>query len=280
MTDQTPILQADHVSKSYQTQRGEVVEAIGDITFDVHPNELLCVVGPSGCGKTSLLKLLSGLARPTGGTARFDGEVIVDPPEGLALVFQDYGRSLLPWETVAQNVALPLRARGVDRRERIAVTTAALEAVDLAGFGDRYPWELSGGMQQRVAIARAIAARPKLLLMDEPFAAVDAQTRADLEDLVLHIHAELGVPTVFVTHDIDEAVYLADRVLVLSKRPSVVRATMQVGLSRPRDQVETRHDAEFVDARTEIVQLIRSERSPTLVETKSSSYQLLTDRRS
>ncbi|QXJ26585.1 ABC transporter ATP-binding protein [Actinomadura graeca] len=244
---------------TYRSRGGETVDAIGDIDFRVDARELLCIVGPSGCGKTSLLKVLSGLMRPTEGTARFAGEPIVGPPDGLALVFQEYSRSLLPWMSVVRNVALPLRAGGVGRNERRAAAEAALDAVDLAGFGDRYPWELSGGMQQRVAIARAVACRPRLLLMDEPFASVDAQTRADLEDLVLRVHAELEVPTVFVTHDIDEAVYLADRVLVLSRRPSVTRTTVPINLDRPRDQVETRHDPEFVEARTAIVQMIRAE---------------------
>jgi NitT/TauT family transport system ATP-binding protein len=256
-----PILEADGLGKSYRSRDGATVEAIADISFRVEPGELLCIVGPSGCGKTTLLKMLSGLLRPSRGAARFDGQEIAGPPTGLALVFQDYSRSLLPWLSVAHNVALPLQARGISRVERAAIAAESLAAVDLEGFGDRYPWELSGGMQQRAAIARAIACRPRLLLMDEPFASVDAQTRADLEDLVLRVHAEFDVTTAFVTHDIDEAVYLGDRVLVLSRRPSVTRTTVIVGLDRPRDQVETRHDPDFVDCRTEIMKMIRAERA-------------------
>ena len=182
---------------------------------------------------------------PTSGSAHLAGRQIVGPPDELALVFQDYSRSLLPWMTVWKNVTLPLLANGIDKKDRTRRAAEALAAVGLSEFHDRHPWQLSGGMQQRVAIARALAYEPRMLLMDEPFASVDAQTRGDLEDLVLRVHAQFGITVVFVTHDIDESVYLADRVVVLAKRPTFVREIVEVNLPRPRDQVTTRELPEF-----------------------------------
>jgi NitT/TauT family transport system ATP-binding protein len=178
-------------------------------------------------------------------------------PESLAIVFQEYGRSLFPWLSVHDNVAMPLRRLKLDAAEQRARITTSLEEVDLAGAGDRYPWQLSGGMQQRVAIARALACEPALLLMDEPFASVDAQTRADLEDLVLEVRDRFQMTVLFVTHDIDESVYLADRVVVLSLPPATVRAEIAVDLPRPRDQIATRELPRFVELRGDVARLIR-----------------------
>jgi NitT/TauT family transport system ATP-binding protein len=177
-------------------------------------------------------------------------------PEPLGLVFQDYSRSLYPWFTNGDNVALPLSARGVPRAERAARVTETLHAVGLGHVEDKYPWELSGGMQQRVAIARALSYRPELLLMDEPFASVDAQTRFDLEDLILKVRRDLGITVVLVTHDIDEAIYLSDRIVVLSKNPSVVREVVDVGLGDERSQVETRSSPEFLELRNHLLSLV------------------------
>src|SRR5205085_1230192 len=157
--------------------------AVGDVSFAVEDRELVCVVGPSGCGKTTLLKCIGGLLQPTRGEVLVAGKRVAGPPEEMALVFQEYSRSLMPWLSVRGNVALPLRHKRLARRERSALVEDALRSVGLAGFMDHYPWQLSGGMQQRVAIARALAYQPAILLMDEPFASVDAQTRGDLEDL-------------------------------------------------------------------------------------------------
>jgi NitT/TauT family transport system ATP-binding protein len=227
-----------------------------NVTFDVKPGEIVSIVGPSGCGKTTLLKVLAGLLKPMAGTIRFQGEVVRGVPEGFAMVFQEYGRSLLPWTTVHKNVELPLNYRPISASERRSRVERSLQAVGLAGFGDRYPWELSGGMQQRVAIARALAYQPKLLLMDEPFASVDAQTRADLQDLVGAVREQYDVTIVFVTHDIDEAVYLSDRVVVLSKSPSVVLDLLTTDLPRPRDQIATKALPQFVAKRSAIARLI------------------------
>ena len=231
--------------------------AITELTFEVHAGEIVTIVGPSGCGKTTLLKALAGLLRPAGGTIRLQNQIVDDVPKGLAVVFQEYSRSLLPWATVGANVELPLRYQSLQpdvSRQRVK---DSLSAVGLSHVVDRYPWQLSGGMQQRVAIARALAYQPTLLLMDEPFASVDAQTRADLEDLVAEVRDRFAITIVLVTHDIDEAVYLSDRVIALSASPSRILAEIPVPLPRPRDQIGTRASKEFVAIRSEVARLIR-----------------------
>jgi NitT/TauT family transport system ATP-binding protein len=252
-------LEVEGLKKTYGSG-DSAVRAIGDLTFEVSQGEFVCIVGPSGCGKTTLLKCLCGLLTPTAGTASLHGKSIDGPPESMALVFQDYSRSLMPWMTISSNVKLPLLASGLSKAERNARAREALEAVSLPDAGHMYPWQLSGGMQQRAAIARALAYKPRLLLMDEPFASVDAQTRADLEDLVLRVHAEFGITVLFVTHDIDESVYLADRVIVLTHRPTTVREVVPVTLPRPRDQLKTKELREFAHLRGHVLRLIRGER--------------------
>jgi NitT/TauT family transport system ATP-binding protein len=247
------VLQVSHLSKAYDA----AVTAVEDISLDVAHGELLCIVGPSGCGKTTLLRCLSGLLAPTAGEVLLAGEPVVRPPRAMALVFQDYSRSLLPWLDVIGNVALPLKARRVPRAERDALARSALASVGLAQDAHKYPWQLSGGMQQRAAIARALAYQPEILLMDEPFASVDAQTRADLEDLLLDIWSQRRITVVLVTHDIDEAVYLADRVVVLTRAPSVVQDTVTIDLPRPRTQLATKELPAFAHHRTHILTAIR-----------------------
>ena len=244
------------LAKTYETKSGPV-PIIADLTFDVHAGEIACIVGPSGIGKTTLLKCLSGLQSITSGRATIDGNVIDGPPEEMALVFQEYTRSLMPWLTVQKNVRLPLkhlRLPVVEQEERIK---SAIAAVGLTGSESKYPWQLSGGMQQRVAIARAIAYRPEVLIMDEPFASVDAQTRFELEDLCLKIREQFDMTIVIVTHDIDEAVYLSDRVIVLGERPARVTEVIDVNFGVPRDQVVTRSTPKFVELRTEVFELIK-----------------------
>ena len=227
------------------------------MSLSVEDGEFLCVVGPSGCGKTTLLKCVAGLLRPTQGSVLLRGKPVTRPPEEMALVFQEYSRSLMPWASVANNVLLPLRHKKLGRGERKALVRDSLEAVGLGAASDRYPWQLSGGMQQRVAIARAIAYQPKILLMDEPFAAVDAQTRADLEDLVRSVWHQFGVTLLFVTHDIDEAVYLGQRVVVLSASPTTVIEELAIDLPDDRDQLNTRADARFVELRGHVYSRIQ-----------------------
>lgn len=230
---------------------------IANVTFQVVAGEIVSIVGPSGCGKTTLLKILAGLLPPVKGNVRFQDRIVRGVPDGLAIVFQEYSRSLLPWTTVNGNIELPLRYKELGRSSRNRLVSESLEAVGLSGFGQYYPWQLSGGMQQRVAIARALAYQPKLLLMDEPFASVDAQTRADLEDLVAAVRERFGITIVFITHDIDEAVYLSDRVVVLSKPPTAVLDLVTTELPRPRDQIATKALQRFVDKRSAIARLIR-----------------------
>jgi len=231
-------------------------EAIGRLDFVVPEGAFVSIVGPSGCGKTTMLRCLSGLMRPTRGTVLLGGEPVLGVPRDLALVFQDYSRSLFPWRTVARNIAFVLPRNGLSKEERQARIAESLDAVGLTGSADKYPWQLSGGMQQRVAIARALSYRPELLLMDEPFASVDAQTRFDLEDLILKVRRELGITVVLVTHDIDEAIYLSDRIVVLSKNPSVVREVVEVPLGDAREQVKTRSSEKFLDLRNHLLSLV------------------------
>jgi NitT/TauT family transport system ATP-binding protein len=250
------MLEVEHLKKTYGD--GEAaVEAIGDLTFTVGQNELVCVVGPSGAGKTTLLKCMAGLLAPTAGRIRLDGVPVDGPPERMALVFQEYGRSLYPWLTVRRNVEFPLRRKKLPKAEMRRSVEEALESVGLAGFMDHYPWQLSGGMQQRVAIARALAYQPGILLMDEPFASVDAQTRADLEDLVLEVRRHYEITIVFVTHDIDESVYLSDRVVVLTPAPTTVLEILDVDLPHPRNQVTTKELPEFAHLRAHVWRSIK-----------------------
>jgi NitT/TauT family transport system ATP-binding protein len=251
------VLTVERLAKSYRLDNKTTRPAVGDVSLEVRRGEFLCIVGSSGVGKTTLVKCLAGLIKPTSGELSFDGEPIDGTPPGLGLVFQDYGRSLFPWWTVERNVTMGLRHRRLSRPARRKAANEALEAVGLPGVVGAYPWQLSGGMQQRVAIARALAFKPQILLMDEPFASVDAQTRADLEDLVLEVRRHYDVTIVFVTHDIDESVYLSDRIVVLTPSPTTVQEVLEVPLGQPRDQVATKERPEFAQLRAHVWRSIK-----------------------
>lgn len=250
------LLAVEALSKSYGH-----INVLSNLNLRVEPGEVICIVGPSGAGKTTLLRCLSGLLPPTSGCVRVGEDEIKEPVAEIGLVFQDYRGSMMPWMRAVENVAFPLQGKGVSKARRLVRAQQCLEAVGLPGVGDRYPWQMSGGMQQRVAIARAIAYDAQILLMDEPFGSLDAQTRFDLEDLVLSIRKRMAISIVVVTHDIDEAVYLADRVIVLSGHPATVIDTVNIEIGQDRDQITTKADPRFAKYRRRILEQIRRPKS-------------------
>ncbi len=258
---QPPILQLEQLGKSYGDGAQEA-RILDGVDFSISEGEFVCVVGPSGSGKTTLLKCIAGLLAPSSGRTVFEGVEVTEPPAKLAVVFQDYSRSLLPWMTVAQNVELPLKKSKFPKAGRRKIIEESLANVGLEGRGNLYPWEMSGGMQQRAAIARGLAYQPDVLLMDEPFAAVDAQTRIELEDLVLSMSQRLNMTVLFVTHDIDEAVYLGNRVIVLSGAPAKVARDIVIDLPRERDQIATKLMPRYAQLRAEVFELIQEAKRP------------------
>ncbi len=248
-------LRLEKVSKSFGVGGAAETRAIDEITLEVEEGEFLAVIGPSGCGKSTLLQIAAGLVAPTAGVVRLDGVPISAPPPGMVYLFQQYAKSLFPWRTVLDNVAFAVE-HAKTRAEARAHSRPFLEMVGLAEFAGHHPWQLSGGMQQRVAIARALAAEPHVLLMDEPFSSVDALTRLELHALVQELREKQRFTAVLVTHDVDEAVFLADRVAVLSARPSKVARSVRTGLPRPRDNIETREDPRFLALRHELLAML------------------------
>jgi NitT/TauT family transport system ATP-binding protein len=258
---ETALLEVVHLQKTYASGRRQTV-AVADLHFTVQQNEFISIVGPSGCGKTTMLRCVSGLLPASSGQVLLKGQPVTRPPREMVLVFQDYSRSLCPWRSVQGNVTFALEASTLPSVERERRVSEALQVVGLADFREHYPFELSGGMQQRLQIARALAYQPEILLMDEPFGSLDALTRAELEDQLLAIWTANPRTVVFVTHDIEEAVYLSDRVLLLSARPSSVVEELAIDLPRPRDQVETRSLERFAEYRNHIYRRITRESRP------------------
>ncbi|MCS3446562.1 MULTISPECIES: ABC transporter ATP-binding protein [Bradyrhizobium] len=252
----------DKVRKEFVT-RGEGgrpagrFTALEDITFDVRAGEFLALVGPSGCGKSTLLDLLGGLARPTSGRILLDGRPIVGPGRDRGVVFQQY--ALFPWRTAAQNVEFGLDIAGLKPKQRGEIARHFLDLVGLSGFADRYPHELSGGMKQRVAIARSLAYDPEVLLMDEPFAALDAQTRETLQGELLRIWRATGKTIIFITHGIDEAVVLGQRVAVMTSRPGRIKQIVDIPAALRSEAEDVRSLSEFGRVRHEIWSLLREE---------------------
>lgn len=232
------------------------------IDLDVREGEFLCIVGSSGSGKTTLLRVLAGLAGLAEGKVLFEGAEISGPSRDRAIIFQDYSKALLPWRTVHGNVALSLEARNVPAKEQDAIVDALLAKMGLSPCRNQFPGQLSGGMQQRVQIARCLAQNPKLLLMDEPFGALDAMTRQALQDEILQLAAEKQITTVFITHDLEEAIYLGDRVVVLGRSPATVVESVRIELPRPRNQLTTREDGRFLAYRHRLFELLAHECGP------------------
>jgi NitT/TauT family transport system ATP-binding protein len=248
------------IGKTFDASGGALI-AIQSVDLGVREGEFVSIVGPSGCGKSTLLQIVAGLLAPTSGEVRLEGERIVEPPQGMVYLFQQYSRSLFPWLTVEQNVVFGFR-----HAARLSAGAAEergiryLEMVGLAEFRRRYPWELSGGMQQRVAIARALAAEPRMLLLDEPFSSVDALTRLELQGLILELWQQTGLTVLLVTHDVEEAVYLSDRIALLTRRPAQVAKVFLNALPRPRKAVESREDPRFLELRHVLLtRLLRGE---------------------
>ncbi len=231
---------------------------IAGLNLSIRRGEVVSVIGPSGCGKTTALRLAAGLVRATTGRILFDGKPVTAPRRDIAIVFQDYGKALLPWRTAAGNVALALEAARMPRAERAGRIASLLARVGLEGQGDKYPSQMSGGMQQRLQIARCLAQEPGVLLMDEPFGALDAMTRQALQDEMLTIVADTGATVFFVTHDLEEAVYLGHRVIGLLPRPGRLGLDVTVDLPRPRHQLTTREDPEFLRLRRTLFDFIHA----------------------
>jgi len=257
-------VQADPRAPRAQIAFDHVTLALGgktiieNISLDVAPGEFLCIVGASGCGKTTALRLAAGLYQPTSGAVTFDGAPMAAPRRDVAIVFQDYGKALLPWRTAAGNVSLALETIGVPASQRAARIDGLLAKVGLPGHATKYPSEMSGGMQQRLQIARCLAQEPKALLMDEPFGALDAMTRQGLQDEVLSLVAASGATVVFVTHDLEEAIYLGDRVVGLLPHPGRIGIELAIDLPRPRDQLTTREHPEFLRLRRQLFDFIKA----------------------
>lgn len=242
------IVKIDHVEKIYQGRSGEVV-ALNGVDMEIRENEFVCVVGPSGCGKSTLLNIIAGLERPTSGRVCVKGKEVVNTGSERGVIFQQY--ALFPWLTVKKNVKFGLKLRGVKEPELSAIADKYIRLVGLEEFGDSYPKELSGGMKQRVAIARAYAVNPEILLMDEPFGALDAQTRTQLQTELLETWEKEKKTCFFITHDVEEAIILAQRVVIMSARPGRVKEIVSVNIPYPRTQ-ETKMTKEFLDLKVHV----------------------------
>lgn len=244
----TTEVKIEQVVKRFDTRNGEVV-ALNGIDLEIAEDEFVCIVGPSGCGKSTLLNLIAGLSKPTSGKVYVNGKEVEGPGSERGVVFQQY--ALFPWLTVKKNVEYGLKLQGMSRKEASAEATRYIEMVDLKQFENAYPKELSGGMKQRVAIARAYAVKPQVLLMDEPFGALDAQTKTQLQSELIHTWIQEKRTVFFITHDVEEAVTLAQRIIIMSARPGRIREIVEVNLPYPRDQ-KTRVSKEFMDIKNHI----------------------------
>ncbi|WNR43650.1 ABC transporter ATP-binding protein [Paenibacillus roseipurpureus] len=273
----TAKISIQHVQKSFRIQRNlghlkeddQPISALNDINLDVKQGEFMVIVGPSGCGKSTLLDLLAGLTKPSSGQILLDGSPITGPNLDRGIVFQQY--ALFPWKTVLANVEFGLEAKGVPRKERRRIALEFIQLVGLSGFENRYPHEISGGMKQRVAIARSLAYDPEVLLMDEPFAALDAQTRETLQSELLRIWEATKKTIIFITHGIEEAVYLGQRVAVMTSRPGRIKKVLDIPFVSRRSEEDLRSNPEFVRLRHEVWDLLKDEVSRAQEQEKSKS---------
>jgi NitT/TauT family transport system ATP-binding protein len=249
------MLSVDKLNQVYlDTYTQEATIAIGDVSFEVPEGEFVSVIGPSGCGKTTVLNIVAGFVEATAGTVTLQGSPVSGPGPDRGVVFQDF--ALFPWKTVEANIAFGLKMQGVAKAARRSRAQEMIDLVGLSGFEKKYPHELSGGMRQRAGVARVLATEPAIMLMDEPFASVDAQTRRVLQQEVLRIWEQRRTTVLFVTHDVDEAVFMSDRVIVLSPRPSTVRADLRIPIPRPRSWADMHTNADFVRIRRELMGML------------------------
>ena len=253
------LLKVDSLKKKFQDREGEIV-ALGNISFSVHQREFICVIGPSGCGKSTLIRIIAGLEKQTSGSILLDSKPIDSPSSDRGMVFQNY--TLFPWLTIKKNIMFGLIMSKTDREEANTKAMDWLELVGLSEFSDLYPHQLSGGMKQRVAIARALATQPRILLMDEPFGALDAQTRAQMQSYLLQIWENIDITIIFITHDLEEAIYLADRIFVLGSSSNQLQEIVEIPVSRPRkpDQFLS---SEFLATKKHLEDLINPEKRST-----------------
>ena len=251
-------LQVEHLTKIFPKKRknDKEVTALSDINLEVAESEIVVIVGPSGCGKSTLINIIGGLETATEGTVLLDGHEVTDPGADRGMVFQGY--SLFPWLTVQKNVEFGMKMQKIDARARQERAREMIDLVELTGFEDSLPGQLSGGMKQRVAIARTLAANPEVLLMDEPFGALDAQTRTVMQELLVNVSRSTKNTILFITHDIDEAILLADRIYVMSRRPGTIRAALEVNIPGQRDH-STLITPEFMQIKTQIMDMLWEE---------------------
>ncbi len=252
------LIRMENVSKTFETN-GKSVSAIKDLTLDIHEGEFVAMLGPSGCGKTTILRIIAGLEKLTEGMVYHKGEIVDRPGPDRGMVFQEF--ALFPWRTVRKNIEFGLEIKGIAKEERHKIADKYIDLVNLEGFEDTHPNELSGGMKQRVGIARALANEPDVLLMDEPFGSLDAQTRNIMQRELLNICEKTNNTVVFVTHSVDESLYLADRIIVLTARPATVKKEYEIDLPRPRDRAGN----EFARIRHDILAVVEEEVNKAMV---------------
>ena len=259
----------ENLDVTFQATKGEQVHAVRDFSIEIAPEEFVAIIGPSGCGKSTIVNVVAGFVDCTGGSARIDGREIEGPPPECGVVFQDY--ALFPWLNVVQNAAFGLKMQKVGKETRTRIAREKVDQVHLTGFEAKYPHELSGGMKQRVGLARILASNPRVMLMDEPFGALDAQTRELMQGLLLEVWDQYRATVVFITHDLDEAIVLSDKIVLMSARPGTVKAVFRNPLPRPRYIDEVTTSADFVELKRELSGSLREEIEAARVQSETAT---------